>query len=99
MILTGVDQVSVNYGRPDQKALRLLDVAQARSYQAEGQFPEGSMGPKVRAALEFVEATGREVLITSAGRLTEAVRRRAGTRIVASAGESSLRRAASRKGA
>ena len=99
VILTGVDQVSVNYGRPDQKALRLLDVAQARSYQAEGQFPEGSMGPKVRAALEFVEATGREVLITSAGRLTEAVRRRAGTRIVVSAGESSLRRAASRKGA
>ena len=82
VVLTGVDQVSINFGRPDQKAIRSMNVAEARAHQAEGQFPEGSMGPKVRAAIEFVETTGREVLITSSARLLEAVRGKAGTRIV-----------------
>jgi carbamate kinase len=82
VILTGVDQVSLNYGRPDQVKLKTLTAAEARARQAEGQFPEGSMGPKIRSAVEFVEATGREVLITSAARLLDAVRGRAGTRIV-----------------
>jgi carbamate kinase len=82
VILTGVDQVSINFGKPDQKAIRAMDVAQARMHQADGQFPEGSMGPKIRAAIEFVETTGREVLITSSARLLEAVRGKAGTRII-----------------
>jgi len=84
VILTGVDQVSINFGRPGQKGIRAMDVAQARAHQADGQFPEGSMGPKIRAAIEFVEKTGREVLITSTERLLQAVRGRAGTRIVPS---------------
>jgi len=83
VILTGVDQVALNFGKPDQKGIRRMDVAEARGYQAAGQFPEGSMGPKIRAAIEFVEKTGREVLITSTSRLPEAVRGRAGTRLVA----------------
>jgi carbamate kinase len=82
VILTGVDQVSINFGRPDQKTIRSMDVDEARAHQAGGQFPEGSMGPKIRAAIDFVEATGREVLITSSARLVEAVRGKAGTRIV-----------------
>ena len=81
VILTGVDQVSINFGRPDQKAIRAMDVVEARAHQAEGQFPEGSMGPKIRAAIEFVETTGRDVLITSSARLPEAVRGKSGTRI------------------
>jgi len=85
VILTGVDHVSIHYGRPDQKALRRLDTGEAEAHQAGGEFPEGSMGPKIRAAIDFVEATGREVLITSASRLSEGVRGRAGTRIVARA--------------
>ena len=85
VVLTGVDQVSINFGRPDQKAIRAMDVAEARAHQAEGQFPEGSMGPKIRAGIEFVETTGREVLITSSARLLEAVRGKAGTRIVPAA--------------
>jgi carbamate kinase len=84
VILTGVDQVSINFGRPDQKGIRAMDVAEARAYQADGQFPEGSMGPKIRAAVEFVEKTDREVLITSSERLLEAARGRAGTRIIPS---------------
>ena len=83
VILTGVDQVSLNYGRPDARRLKRMSTGEARAYQADGQFPEGSMGPKVRAAIEFTEATGREVLITSAQHLSDAVRGRAGTRIVA----------------
>ncbi len=97
VILTGVDQVSLNYGRPDQKGVRAMDVREARAHQSEGQFPEGSMGPKVRSAIEFVEATGRDVLITSSRRLTGAVRGRAGTRIVAAG--AAARRAAGRRGA
>jgi carbamate kinase len=85
VILTGVDQVSIHFGKPEQKGLRSMDVAEARAHQAAGQFPEGSMGPKIRAAIEFVESSGREVLITSSARLPEAVRGRAGTRIVAAA--------------
>src|SRR3989442_5281364 len=86
VILTGVDQVSINFGKPDQKAIRTMDVREARAHQAGGQFPEGSMGPKIRAAVEFVEKTGREDLITSSARLQEAVRGRAGTRIAAARG-------------
>src|SRR5256712_5588488 len=86
VILTGVDQVAINLGKPHQKAIRTMDVREARAHQARGQFPEGSMGPKIRAAVEFVEKTGREGLITSSARLQEAVRGRAGTRIGAARG-------------
>jgi len=85
VILTGVDQVAVQFGKPDQKGIRRMDVHEARRHQADGQFPEGSMGPKIRAAIEFVEKTGRNVLITSGPRLAEAVRGRAGTHVVAAA--------------
>ncbi|MBI4169559.1 MAG: carbamate kinase [Acidobacteria bacterium] len=84
VILTGVDQVSLNFGRPDETKIRMMSVPEARAHQGDGQFPEGSMGPKIRAAVEFIEVTGRGVLITSAARLGEALRGRAGTRLVAS---------------
>ena len=83
--LTGVDQVSLNYGQKDERKLRRMTVDQAREYLEAGQFPEGSMGPKVRAGIEFVEAQLGEVVITSPGKLAAAVRGRAGTRIVAAA--------------
>jgi carbamate kinase len=86
VILTGVDQVSLNFGRADETRLRRMSVTEARAHLEAGQFPEGSMGPKVRAGVEFVERSGREVLITSAPRLAQAVRGRTGTRIVPDAG-------------
>jgi carbamate kinase len=92
VILTGVDAVFLDYGTPRQARAARLTAAEARLHEADGQFPEGSMGPKVRAAIEFVETTGREVLITSAARLNRAIRGSAGTRLVAGAG----RRAAQR---
>lgn len=82
VILTGVDQVSINFGRPDEAPVPRLTVAEARALLAAGQFPEGSMGPKVRSAIEFAGKAGHEVLITSAARLAQAVRGRAGTRIL-----------------
>jgi len=85
VILTGVDQVSIRFGRPDQKPIRTMNVDEARAHQSGGEFPEGSMGPKIRAAIEFVQATGREVLITSSARLLDAVHGTAGTRIVPAA--------------
>jgi carbamate kinase len=81
IILTGIDRVYINYGKPDQRPLDVMSVAQAREFLAQGQFPEGSMGPKIKAAIEFIEAGGAEVMITSANHLKAALLNRSGTRI------------------
>jgi len=83
IILTGIERVYLNFGKPDQKPMPVITVEEARRYLAEGQFPAGSMGPKIRAAIEYVEAGGKEVLITSASHLKAALLKRSGTRIVA----------------
>lgn len=82
VIVTGVDQVAIDYGRPSQKNLALLTVAEARRHLASGQFPEGSMGPKILAATRFLEGGGSEVIITSPALVREALDGRAGTRII-----------------
>lgn len=82
IILTGIPRVYYNFGRPGQRPLPVITVAEARKYLEEGQFPPGSMGPKIRAAIEYIEAGGREVLITSANQLKAALLNRSGTRIV-----------------
>jgi carbamate kinase len=82
IILTSVDCVYLDYGKNNQKALLTMDARQARAYLAEGQFPPGSMGPKVGAAVEFMEGGGKEVIITSPEMLEEALAGRAGTRII-----------------
>jgi len=81
-ILTGVDQVYLNFGRPDQVRVERLPLSEARRHLKDGQFPAGSMGPKLETAIEFVEETGREVLITSVDRLKDALAGNGGTRIV-----------------
>ena len=85
IILTGIERVSVNFGKPDQREVPVLTVEEAKKYLAEGQFPAGSMGPKIRAAVEYIEAGGREVLITKDTHLKAALLNRSGTRIIASA--------------
>lgn len=82
IILTGIPRVYYNFGRPGQRPLPVITVAEARKYLEEGQFPAGSMGPKIRAAIEYIEAGGREVLITSANQLKAALLNRSGTRII-----------------
>jgi carbamate kinase len=83
IILTGVDRVSLDFGTPQERPLDVLTVAQAREDLDQGQFPRGSMGPKIEAAIEYIQAGGQEVLITSASHLKAALLRRSGTRIVA----------------
>lgn len=78
-ILTGVEQVSINYGKPDEQRLDRLSAAQARAYHTEGQFPAGSMGPKIEAALEFAESGDGEALITAAETLGAALSGKTGT--------------------
>jgi len=72
VFLTGVDSVYRAFGRPAQRPLRRMTPRELRILDDEGEFPPGSMGPKVRAAAEFVEKGGRRVLITSSERLEEA---------------------------
>ena len=83
ILLTGVDRVAVDYGRPNMRYLKKLQVWEAEKYLLEGHFPPGSMGPKIKAALEFIAAGGQEVLITSAEKLQEALAGENGTYIVA----------------
>lgn len=63
-ILTDVAKVCLNYGTPQEKSLDRMNLAQARKYLREGQFAEGSMAPKIRAAVDFVENTGKDAIIT-----------------------------------
>lgn len=62
MILTDVENVYVNYGKPDQKALTEVTLAEAEKYVKEGQFSAGSMGPKMEAAINFAKIGGRAII-------------------------------------
>ena len=82
VISTAVDKVCLNFGRPDQRALDSLTVAEARRYLAEGHFAPGSMRPKIEAAIRFLEGGGGEALITGADTLDHVFDGHTGTRIV-----------------
>jgi len=83
ILLTQVPMVAEAFGRPNQRWLRTLPVDKAREMMAAHQFPPGSMGPKIQASIDFVEATGKEVLITDTEHLKAALAREAGTFLVA----------------
>jgi carbamate kinase len=78
-ILTDVPQAYINFRKENEKALGRITVAEAKKYLEEGQFTEGSMAPKMRAAIKFVEETGHDAVITDATSLGNP---NAGTRIV-----------------
>jgi carbamate kinase len=63
-ILTDVPKVCVNFNTPQEKSIDKMTIAQAKEYLAEGQFAEGSMAPKIRAAINFVENSGKDTIIT-----------------------------------
>ncbi|MGA1848657.1 MAG: carbamate kinase, partial [Thermoplasmatota archaeon] len=65
LILTEVDGVYLDFGTPDQRKVGRLSLEEARRYLAEGQFPKGSMGPKIEAAISFLEGGGKKVIISS----------------------------------
>lgn len=80
VILTAVDQVAINFNKPDQKSLSEMTVEEAKKYIAEGHFAPGSMLPKVEACLEFVEQTDKGVaLITSLQKAKDALNGETGT--------------------
>ena len=79
-ILTDVPNVYINFRKENEQALKTITVAEAKKYLADGQFTEGSMAPKIRAAVLVVEATGHEAIITEATRLSDPAW---GTRIIA----------------
>ena len=83
VILTNVECAYLNFGKPDETPLPLLTDKEAEKYYSQGQFPSGSMGPKIQAAVDFIRSGGDEVLITSAGYLKAALINRAGTKIIA----------------
>jgi carbamate kinase len=77
-LVTGVDAVRLDFGTVRERPVHVLSPEEAELHQAQGQFPAGSMGPKVAAALNFLRGGGQRVVITSADRLTAAARGDAG---------------------
>jgi carbamate kinase len=83
LILTGVDRIAVNYKKPDQRYFDALSVADCERFLAEGQFPKGSMGPKIEAACDFIKRGGRKVIVTNLENAATAIDGKAGTIITA----------------
>jgi carbamate kinase len=88
VLLTGVRHVALDYGTPAERVIHEISAEKAEEYLAAGQFPEGSMGPKVRAGIHFLRAGGQIVVISTPEAAPETLRgelpHRGGTRIVAS---------------
>ncbi|MGI9533453.1 MAG: carbamate kinase [Thermodesulfobacteriota bacterium] len=82
IIVTPVDQVALHFGTPRQKNIKKMTVDEAKRYLEEGHFPPGSMGPKMQAAIKFLEEGGDRVLITSVKSTIRALERKSGTEIV-----------------
>jgi carbamate kinase len=82
VMLTGVERVALDFGRPTQCAIDRMTAAEAKRHLADGQFPAGSMGPKITAALAYLARGGSKVVITSLDRTFDALRGDAGTTIV-----------------
>jgi carbamate kinase len=84
IIVTSVDRVALRFNSSKPCWVDVLTSEQARRYLAAGEFPPGSMGPKIEAALDFVSRGGKECIITSTAQVARAVRGEAGTHIFAS---------------
>ena len=82
VVSTGVEKVAVNFGKPDQRWLERIGLEEARRYLAEGQFPKGSMGPKIEAIIAFLEGGGSRALVTDPPNLGRALSGATGTHIV-----------------
>lgn len=81
IILTGVERVAIDFKKPSQRFLDSMTLAECEGYLAQGQFPKGSMGPKIEAACDFVRKGGK-VVITSLDRAVDALHGKAGTSIL-----------------
>ena len=83
MILTGIDKVAIDFGAPSQRGLDAVTLREIKAFRDDGQFPPGSMGPKIDAAIDFIERGGKRVVIGPLDRAVDALEGRTGTHIVA----------------
>jgi len=90
IIVTSVERAALRYNQPGQQWLGTMTVSEARRYLEAGEFPAGSMGPKIEAAVSFIEQGGEECIITDTARVAEAVEGAGGTHIIASWGRPTL---------
>lgn len=79
MILTDVEKVAINFNTPMQKDISSMTIKKAKQYYDEGHFAPGSMGPKISAAIKFIENDGKKVIITHPFKVIEAINGKAGT--------------------
>ena len=82
IVSTAVEQVYLNFGTKNEKAISSMTLAEAKRYCTEGHFMKGSMLPKIESAIEFLEGGGKEVIITTPEFIADAVAGKAGTKIV-----------------
>ncbi|MFW6037987.1 MAG: carbamate kinase [Candidatus Saliniplasma sp.] len=82
IMLTRVDRVYLNFGEENEQALSEITLEEAKRYLKEGHFPPGSMGPKIKASIHFLEKGGEKVLITSPEKLYQALDKEDGTYII-----------------
>ena len=82
VIASDVQGAAINWGQDDQKMLRKTPLAEMKKYAGEGQFPAGSMGPKVDAVMQFTEATGNRGVICHLEDIEKAIAGEAGTEII-----------------
>jgi carbamate kinase len=82
LISTSVEKVALNFGKPNQKYLDRVTIVEAKKYYEEGQFPPGSMGPKIKASIDFLEKSGKQAIITNPENIESALKGKAGTHIL-----------------
>lgn len=82
LILTGVRKVYLDYNKKNQRPINKMNTKEAKKYLKEGHFPEGSMGPKIQAAIKFIEKGGKKVIITYPSYLDKALKGKEGTLII-----------------
>lgn len=82
LILTDVEKVKLNFGKPNEKSIGHMTVSEAEKYLQEGHFLAGSMGPKVKACIRFIKWGGKRAIISALDKVTEALDGKTGTEIV-----------------
>jgi carbamate kinase len=81
MILTNVDRVYLNYNKPNQKSIDRINLPKLKKYYNNGHFPDGTMGPKILAAIRFLEFGGEKVIISNVDKAWESINKKIGTHI------------------
>ncbi len=82
LIATDVEGIAISFGRPEEQFLKTLPISKAMQHLKEGEFPPGSMGPKVEAAAQFLHSGGKRAMVASIEEITKAVEGKAGTELI-----------------